>query len=97
MSLSLAVANEILSDPEAPGVRVLCKILTMMDLTGCAQSTVKEMKILTARMLEVWQKGIKRPLHTCIDLNRRKILAVSTQLKQLRKESLKKFSRALFS
>jgi len=25
----------------------------MMDLTGCAQSTVKEMKILTARMIEV--------------------------------------------
>lgn len=53
VSLSLAVANEILSDPEAPGVRVLCKILTMMDLTGCAQSTVKEMKILTTRMIEV--------------------------------------------
>ena len=53
VSLSLAVANEILSDSEAPGVRVLCKILTMMDLTGCAQSTVKEMKILTARMMEV--------------------------------------------
>ena len=47
------MANEILSDPEAPGVRVLCKILTMMDLTGCAQSTVKEMKILTTRMIEV--------------------------------------------
>lgn len=53
VSLSLAVANEILSAPDAPGVRVLCKILTMMDLTGCAQSTIKEMKILTARMIEV--------------------------------------------
>ncbi|XP_068710176.1 condensin complex subunit 3-like [Montipora foliosa] len=52
VSLSLAVANEILSNPGAPGVRVLCKILTMMDLTGCTQSTLKEMKILTTRMLE---------------------------------------------
>ncbi|KAJ7392424.1 hypothetical protein OS493_012087 [Desmophyllum pertusum] len=52
VSLSLAVANEILSSPDAPGVRLLCKILTMMDLTGCAQSTVKEMKILTTRMIE---------------------------------------------
>ena len=47
------MANEILSAPDAPGVRVLCKILTLMDLTGCAQSTIKEMKILTARMIEV--------------------------------------------
>ena len=53
VSLSLAVANEILSSPDAPGVRVLCKILTMMDLTSCAQSTIKEMKILIARMIEV--------------------------------------------
>ena len=52
-SLSLAVANEVLSCPEAPGVRIMCKILPMMDLSGCAQSTVKEMKILTARMIEV--------------------------------------------
>lgn len=52
VSLSLAVANEILSNPWAPGVRVLCKILTMMDLTGCAQSNIKEMKILTTRMME---------------------------------------------
>ena len=52
-SLSLAVANEILSCPEAPGVRILCNILPMMDLTGCQQSTVKEMKILTARMTQV--------------------------------------------
>ena len=47
------MANVILSDPEAPGVRVLCKVLTMMDLAGCAQSTVKEMKVLTSRMLAV--------------------------------------------
>ena len=47
------MANEILSAPDAPGARVLCKILTLMDLTGCAQSTIKEMKILTARMIEV--------------------------------------------
>ena len=47
------MANEVLSCPEAPGVRILCKTLPMMDLTGCAQSTVKEMKILTARMIEV--------------------------------------------
>jgi len=56
-SLSLAVANEILSCPEAPGVRILCKILPMMDLTGCAQSTVKEMKILTTRMIEEIEDG----------------------------------------
>ena len=48
------MANEVLSCPDAPGVRVLCKILTMMDLTGCAQSTVKEIKVLTARMMEVY-------------------------------------------
>ena len=53
VSLSLAVANEILSNPGAPGVRVLCKILTMMDLTGCAQSNIKEMKVLTTRIMEV--------------------------------------------
>ena len=47
------MANEILSCPEAPGVRILCNILPMMDLTGCQQSTVKEMKILTARMTQV--------------------------------------------
>lgn len=58
VSLSLAVANEILSDPEAPGVRVLCKILTMMDLTGCAQSTIKEMKVLTTRMIEVIEDSV---------------------------------------
>lgn len=51
-SLSLAVANEILSSPNAPGVRMLCKILTMMDLTGCPQSTVKEIKILTTMMID---------------------------------------------
>ncbi|EDO49280.1 predicted protein, partial [Nematostella vectensis] len=32
VSLALKVANEILSDPEAPGVRVLCKVLTTLDL-----------------------------------------------------------------
>ncbi|CAH3143074.1 unnamed protein product [Porites lobata] len=58
VSLSLAVANEILSAPDAPGVRVLCKILTMMDLTGCAQSTIKEMKILTARMIEAIEDNV---------------------------------------
>ena len=47
------MANEILSCPEAPGARILCNILPMMDLTGCQQSTVKEMKILTARMIQV--------------------------------------------
>ena len=47
------MANEILSSPDAPGVRMLCKILTMMDLSGCPQSTVKEMKVLTTRMIEV--------------------------------------------
>lgn len=46
------MANEILSCPDAPGVRVLCKVLTMMDLTGCTQSTVKEIKVLTMRMIE---------------------------------------------
>lgn len=51
-SLSIAMANEILSCPDAPGVRVLCKVLTMMDLTGCTQSTVKEIKVLTMRMIE---------------------------------------------
>ncbi|XP_078359066.1 condensin complex subunit 3-like [Oculina patagonica] len=50
-SLSLAVANEILSSPSAPGVRMLCKILTMMDLTGCSQSTVKEIKVLSTMMI----------------------------------------------
>ena len=52
------MANEILSCPEAPGARILCNILPMMDLTGCQQSTVKEMKILTARMIQVL-RGLK--------------------------------------
>ena len=52
------MANEILSCPEAPGARILCNVLAMMDLAGCQQSTVKEMKILTARMIQVL-RGLK--------------------------------------
>lgn len=53
MALAMKVANEILSDPEAVGVRVMCKVLTMMDLSGSDQSVVKDMKVLCNQMIQV--------------------------------------------
>jgi hypothetical protein len=61
LSLALKVANEILSDPQAFGTRVLCKVLTSLDLTGCDQSSIKDLKVLAYKLFEV-RKGLLKTL-----------------------------------
>ncbi|XP_038070751.1 condensin complex subunit 3-like isoform X1 [Patiria miniata] len=51
-SLSLKLCNKILGDMEAPGVRVLCKVLNMLHLSTSNANIVKDLSVLAEQMVE---------------------------------------------
>ncbi|XP_031571204.1 condensin complex subunit 3-like [Actinia tenebrosa] len=62
VSLALKVANEVLSDPQAPGTRVLCKVLTSLDLNGCDQTSIKDLKVLAYKLYDVVEESASTKL-----------------------------------
>ncbi|XP_077992118.1 condensin complex subunit 3-like [Glandiceps talaboti] len=53
-SLAITICNEILNlcDSETPGLRTLCKALTLLDLTPTNASNIKDLQMLVKQMIE---------------------------------------------
>ena len=51
-TLGLKIANEIISEPFAPGVRVLCKTLTQLHLVNSKKSVLKDLLFLHEAMIK---------------------------------------------
>ncbi|XP_028390822.1 condensin complex subunit 3-like [Dendronephthya gigantea] len=51
-SLALKIANEIISEPFSPGVRVLCKTLTQLQLMNAKKSVLKDLSVLHEAMIK---------------------------------------------
>ena len=49
----MRVCNEILKDPNSFHVRVLCKVLTCLELSEGNNSKLKELTVLAKNLLEV--------------------------------------------
>lgn len=63
-SLALKIANEILSNTEGPGVRVLCKTLTHLSLQTANKSNLKDLLLLCPAMLQdIKDKNSKKYLN----------------------------------
>ena len=56
-SLALKIANEVISDPISPGIRVLCKTLTQLQLLNAKKSDLKDLMILHEAMTKVSTAG----------------------------------------
>ncbi|XP_046850620.1 condensin complex subunit 3-like isoform X2 [Xenia sp. Carnegie-2017] len=50
--LALKIANEIITTPFSPGVRVLCKALTLLNLTNAKENVLKDLVVLCEKMLK---------------------------------------------
>ncbi|XP_070541488.1 condensin complex subunit 3-like [Ptychodera flava] len=59
--LAIKLCNEILSDCEAPGVRTLCKTLTLLEISASNQTMVKDLQTMVAQMIQaIEEKNAKR-------------------------------------
>ena len=56
--IAVKVANEILSSPHSFNVRVLVKVLTLVELTPTNENALRDLRVLTQKMLKVWDAVI---------------------------------------
>ncbi|XP_022086528.1 condensin complex subunit 3-like isoform X2 [Acanthaster planci] len=59
-SLSLKLCNKILGDMEAPGVRVLCKVLNTLHLSPSNANVWKDLSVLAEQMVEKAEERMVR-------------------------------------
>ena len=51
--MAVKVANEILSNPDSTGIRTLCKVLPMLEISVENEMLVRDLSVLCPKILEV--------------------------------------------